>query len=401
MCSTLLPVGAHARFGAESAGRDIAPVRVCFLIDELAAAGTEKQLIALLSRLDRTRVEPILCLLRGHSAASRALEPDGCRIVRLGVKSLRRPASLRRALWFARFLRKSRIEVLQAFFPDSCYFGLPAAWLAGVPHRVRTRNNLGHWLTPLHRWLGRLLNFVSTVNVANCRAAADALHASERPPQDSIVVLENGVDLERFQNIAPLEMQLAGEAVHIGALANLRPVKGLALLVEAASRLSAEHPTALFEVAGEGEQRPELERLIDRQRLQGRFHLAGAVSDASDFLARQHIAVLCSHSEGMSNALLEYMAAGRAVVATAVGAAPDIITDEVHGLLVPAGDPGALAQAIGRLLHEPELAMRLGREARNKACGRYSREAMVRRFEDFYEGLARRGAENGGLHIAS
>ena len=113
------------------------PVRVCFLIDELAAAGTETQLLALLRRLDRSRVRPYLVLLRGDSAASRALEPDDCPVLRLGVGPLHSPATLARAWRLARFLRRERIDVLQAYFPDSSYFGLPAAYLAGVPHRPR------------------------------------------------------------------------------------------------------------------------------------------------------------------------------------------------------------------------------------------------------------------------
>src|SRR5260370_42362670 len=89
------------------------PVRVCFMIDELAPAGTESQLLALIRRLDRRRVQPYLCLLRGHSAVSRSLEPDCCPVRRLGVGPLHSPATLARACRLARFLRRERIDVLQ------------------------------------------------------------------------------------------------------------------------------------------------------------------------------------------------------------------------------------------------------------------------------------------------
>src|SRR4051794_10638623 len=91
-----------------TAGRP--PVRVCFLIDELATAGTETQLLALIRGLDRGRVRPYLCLLRGESAASGALEPDCCPVLRLGVGRLRSPATLLNAWHFARFLRRERID---------------------------------------------------------------------------------------------------------------------------------------------------------------------------------------------------------------------------------------------------------------------------------------------------
>jgi glycosyltransferase involved in cell wall biosynthesis len=105
------------------------------------------------------------------------------------------------------------------------------------------------------------------------------------------------------------------------------------------------------------------------------------------FLADLDVAVLPSRAEGMSNAVLEYMAAGRPIVATAVGANPDLLDHGVTGLLVPPGDDSALAWAIGKLLREPAGARRMGEAARSVAQQRYSREAMVARFEDFYQSL--------------
>jgi glycosyltransferase involved in cell wall biosynthesis len=380
--------------GLRAAAPARAPVKVCFLIDELAPAGTETQLLALIRYLDRRRVRPYLCLLRGDSLVSQALEPDDCPILRLGVGALRHPATLWRFGRFVRFLRCERIDVVQAYFPDSSYFGVPAAWLAGVRHRVRTRNNIGHWLTPLHRLLGRALNVLTTCTIANCEAARRALLEAEKPAAESVLVLENGVDLERFRDIPPLA-KCAPTAPRVGVVANLRPVKGLDAFVAAAGRLGDRHRRAVFAVAGEGELRASLDEQARRGGLEGRFQVLGSVADVPEFLAGLDVAVLCSHAEGMSNALLEYMAAGRAIVATAVGAATELIEDGTHGLLVAPGDTERLAEAIGRLLDDRHLARRLGEAARRRAWERYSREAMVHRFEDFYEQLvAGRGGVN-------
>jgi glycosyltransferase involved in cell wall biosynthesis len=363
------------------------PVRVCFLIDELAHAGTETQLLALIRHLNRRRVRPYLCLLRGDSSMSQALEPDHCPIMRLGIRSLCRPATLLQAWRFARFLRREHIDVLQVYFPDSSYFGVPAAWLARVKHRVRTRNNIGHWLTPLHRRLGRALNLLATQTVANCHAARAALLSAEKPRPESVIVLENGVDLGRFGDIPSLAARLADAAPHVGVVANLRPVKGIDVFVQAAAEVRRRHPQAIFTVAGAGELRAKLEQQAAAAGLAGHFTLAGSQSDVPGFLAGLDVAVLCSHAEGMSNALLEYMAAGRAIVSTAVGAATEMIEHGVHGLLVPPGDARQLAETIGHLLADRGLAQRLGAAARERALLCYSREAMVRRFEDFYAGL--------------
>jgi len=370
------------------------PVRVCFLIDELAAAGTETQLLALIRHLDRARVRPYLVLLRGEAPLSRQLEPDGCPVLRLGVGSLRSPRTALRAMRFIQFLWREQIDVVQVYFPDSSYFGVMAAWLAGVRHRLRTRN-IGHWLTRTHRLLGRAINVFTTATVANCEAARRSLLADEKPSPESVFVLPNGVDLDRFLTM-PVP---TGPARCVGAVANLRHVKGLDVLVNAAARLKDDFPDLCFRVAGEGDERANLERQVRGAGLEGRFFLPGSQGDIPAFLAGLDVAVLASRAEGMSNAVLEYMAAARPIVATAVGATPELIRPDEHGLLVPPGDAAALAAAIARLVADRALASRLAESARRRAREEYSRAAMVRRFEEFYTRLVFQ--EERGLHVAS
>jgi glycosyltransferase involved in cell wall biosynthesis len=362
------------------------PVRVCFLIDDLNTAGTETQLIALIRELDRTRVQPFLCLLRGESRCSQALEPAECPVLRLGAGSLCRATTLVHAWRFARYVRRERIDVLQVYFPDSTYFGVPVAWLARIPRIVRTRNNLGYWMTPWHRGLGRFCNRFTDVLVANCDAARQSVIANEKLAGERVVVLENGVDLARFRVGVGASSRRGCEIAtrRIGVVGNLRPVKGLDNFIRAASNLIVTHCDLTFHIAGDGPLRSDLKRLAVEHGLKNRFVLEGTLVDVPGFLAGLDIAVLPSRSEGMSNALLEYMAAGKPIVATAVGGNTQLIDDGVHGLLVPPDDPDALAAAISRLIMDADLATQMGRAARKRVEERYSREAMVRRFEKFY-----------------
>jgi len=362
------------------------PLRVCFLIDELARAGTEGQLLALIRCLDRRKVSPYLCLLRGGSSGD--LEPPDCPILRLGVGSLCRPAAVAAVWRLVNWLRKEQIDVVQCYFPDSCYLGLPTAWLAGVPHRIRVRNNLGHWLTPLHRLMARLLRPLTTLTLTNSQAGRAKLQSSEALPADRVCVLTNGVDLDRFLEL-PLPDLSRDRVRRIGVVANLRHVKGLDILVQAAAEVVRQYP-AIFEIAGEGETRAELERMITRLGLEQSVRLAGQISDVPRFLGKLDVAVLPSRSEGMSNALLEYMAAGRPIVATSVGAAAELLHEGVHGLLVPPGNLEALGKALGWLLDHPAEARRMAAAARQRARTEFSRQAMVQRFEGFYGSLPRR-----------
>jgi glycosyltransferase involved in cell wall biosynthesis len=368
-------------------------IRVCFLIDRLAAAGTESQLLALIRHLDRAHVQPYLCLLDGEDAASQALEPQDCPVLRLGVRRLTQLRTIPRAWRLARFLRRERIDVVQVYFPDSTYFGTLVGRLAGVPRLVRTRNNLGYWLTPGHRWLGRLCNLVTDAIVANCIACRDAVIRDESAPGQSVVVLSNGVELGRFAEVAPVSSR--SEPPRVGIVANLRPVKDLEGFVRAAAAVARLHPTATFAIAGEGEQRSSLEALVQQLELQGRCHLLGSIADTPAFLESLDVAVLCSRSEGMSNALMEYMAAGRPIVATSVGANSELIDDGVNGLLVPPGDPTRLAEAVHRLLADPALAARFGAAARRKAEQNFCLQRRARRFEAFYRGLLLSGTPGG------
>src|SRR5262249_6709143 len=143
-------------------------------------------------------------------------------------------------------------------------------------------------------------------------------------------------------------------------------------------------PDVLFSIAGDGPLRGRLERQIQQLGLGKRVSLLGRVADVPGYLSRLDIAVLCSTSEGMSNAILEYMAAGKAVVATAVGANPELIEDGVTGLLIPPDDADALAEAVQTLVDEAELRTRLGSAAQEFVRQRFSRQRAVAGYQDLY-----------------
>jgi glycosyltransferase involved in cell wall biosynthesis len=285
-------------------------------------------------------------------------------------------------------LRRERIELVQTFFEDSSYFAVPAAKLAGVRSIVRTRRNLGYWLRPIDRWLGRLYNrvFVDAM-VVNCDACRQAVIVQEGIAASRVTIVENGIDLGPFEAVPPLSPAGNGRTKKVGIVANLRPIKGPEVLIAAAKLVAQSFPDVVFRVAGAVAD--SVRRFAEESGIADRIEFAGRISDVPAFLSELDVAVLTSHSEGFSNALLEYMAAGRPVVATAVGAASDVIEDGVQGLLAPPGNPQAVASAIGQLLGNPALAARMGAAGRQRAFQRYSLEGMVRRHEELYGDLVR------------
>ncbi len=382
----------------------IRPLRVCFIIDDLSVAGIEGQLLLLLKHLDRSKVEPYLCLLNGDERLT-YLEPDHCPIIRLKTKKLLRPSSCVQAIRFGRYLRRERIDVLHPLFPDSLYFGAVVARLARVPCVVRFRVDLGYWMTATDRWLGRVLSRLVNATMVNCEACRQVAITQEGAKPESVAVIPNGVDLARFDGppengdrphlcaapSGPLgqmgTVPVFDRVRRVGVVANLRPVKNLGLFVRAAADLKSSHPDVRFQIAGEGECRTELESLIRELGMQDRFDLLGTVADIPAFLRRLDVAVLCSHSEGSPNAIMEYMAAGLPSIVTDVGGNGELVEHERFGLVVPPNDIAGLSAAIARLLDDRPLALRMGQAARQRAFAEFGVETQARRYEEFYREL--------------
>lgn len=356
------------------------------MIDNLAVAGTELQLLKLIDGLDRSKAVPHLCLLDGASDLSRSLEPEDCPVIRLGIRSLHHPSSLMRALKFARFLRQQRIDIVQTYFPDSTYFGVFVARMARVRRVVRTRRDLGYWLRPIDRWAGWSCGRLADLTITPCEACREAIIEQESVSPESVVVIENGLDLSSLTKI-PLPASTPEAAPRrVGLVANLRPVKGPDIFVRAAGLIAKRYPDVEFQMAGTGDAHSVL-RLAEECGIRNRLELLGRVTNVPKFLAGLDVAVLASRSEGLSNALLEYMAAARPIVATAVGGNKELVQDDREGLLVSPESPDALAAAVARLLDNPDQARRFGIAARNRVVGNNSLEAMISKHEALYAKL--------------
>jgi glycosyltransferase involved in cell wall biosynthesis len=407
--SNTLPEGVHtssglAQFGRSkrSAGANNAtlargkaisfdnPIRVCFVIDRLIPGGTELHLVRLIESLDRRMVAPYLCLLDGEDPVSRSMEPCNCPVIRLGITSLLSWHSLHNARQFADYLSRERITIVQTYFPDSTYFGSTVGRFARVPYVLRTRRNVGHWVTFCDRWMGRLLSCAVSGTIANCEAARAAVIRQEWERPNRCVVIRNGVDLERFSHIPPGPASADPRLARIGLVANLRPVKAPGLLLAAAAQLRTHFPSVTYHVAGLSDDHA-LSDDIRRLGLEERFFLHGSLNDVAGLLSLTDVAVLTSRAEGLSNTLLEYMAAGRPIVATAVGGNVELVKHGETGLLIPPDDPTALADAVRRLLSDLMLGKRLGTAAREQVIKNHSREAETHFYETLYCDLVTHG----------
>lgn len=363
-------------------------IRVCYVIDELRVGGTERQLAQVASRLDPTRVQAEICCLRGDPSTI-GLRVD-CPVRVLGIRRLRHPGTLARVLAFARYLRRRRVEVVQTFFFDAALVGILAGRLAGVPLLIASRRDLGYWYSPwtLHwtRLVGRLAHRI----LANSEAVRDAVVRTEGVPREKVDVIHNGIELPALadpggRRLLRSRLGIPPDGLVFGLVANLnRPVKDVGTFIAAAARVAVRLPDASFLVVGDGPLRPELEAQAQRLGLTGRILFVGEIGEPSEYVAALDVGVLSSRSEGLPNAILEYMAHGIPSVATRVGGVPEVLHDGRTGLLVPPQDPEAMAEAILGLVGSAETRRTMGAEARRRVETAFSLEGMVEELERYY-----------------
>jgi glycosyltransferase involved in cell wall biosynthesis len=361
------------------------PLPLVVVMTSFDPGGTERQMIELLRRLDRGRwsVEVASFLRRGPLFDSvAAIAP----VTVFPVSSFLRPA-MARALWsFARWCRDKHVAVVHTAEVPANIFGLPGAALGRVPVRIGNRREINPDKTAATIAIQRAAYTCAHRIVANSNAAAERLQA-EGVPAAKISVVRNGLDLERFP---PAPRRAAPRRVVI--VANLRREKGHDVLIDAAPDVLRRFPDARFDVVGAG---PELNALLDRARNRGVAHafaFLGHREDVADRLAASDIFVLPSRSEASPNALLEAMAAGLPVIASAVGGVPEIVDDDRTGLLVKAGNCRVLAERLCQLMADPSRGGRIGDAARREVASRFSFDRMVAAFEQVYvDELTRRG----------
>jgi len=370
----------------------VAPLPIGFVMTSFESGGTERQMVELLRRLDPARWQVhVACFHATGRWLGPALEKAST-LVEFPLRGFRRPETARRALHFAGWCRERRLAVVHTSDLYANVFALPLAALARVPVRIANRREIVADKTPAQLYAQRAAYSFAHKVVTNSQAGAVRLR-TERVSDQKIVVVGNGLDTQRFR-----PGPRTSRTRRVVVVANLRSEKGHDVLLEAAALVLRQQPDARFDIVGNG---PRLGALRAQAQDLGLTHAVsfiGHSENVEDRLLGAEIFALPSRSEAMPNALLEAMSAGLPVVACAVGGIVEVVEHERTGLLVPAGNPPALASQLLRLMADPALGMRLGHAARAEVIARYSFDRMVAAFEGVYQAeLTRRGCEAGDV----
>lgn len=359
-------------------------MRILQLCSAREIGGGEKHLADLANSLSR----------RGHDVyaaliPSSPLRPELSALPEQNILEIpmRNSLNVVSAMKLGRFVRENQIEIIHAHVARDYPLAALAAGLAPGSHLILTR----HVLFPLTKIHTLTLRRVARV-IAVSQAVADGLRAQNIFEPDKIVVIHNGVDLNRFvqsREAVPYDQSRPRMKLRVGTIGHLAPIKGHDDLIRAAAIICAERDDIEFVIAGEdksssGEHRRNLESLIEELGLGEQVRLVGWLEHVEPLLRTLDLFVSAAHSEPFGLAIIEAMASGVPVIATMSEGAREIVEADKTGKLVPVADVEAIAKAISGLLADKSECDRLRIGAQRAVAARFGLERMVEATEDVY-----------------
>jgi len=367
------------------------PVKVLHLITELNVGGAEMVLARLLGRLGRDRFDPrVACWYGARGMVGRSIRGLGIPVIDLNMTAKWRWDAFCRLY---RLLRRFRPHILHCWMFHANLPGRIIGRMAGVPIIITSRRISTEG--PFRDGLNRLTAGLDDRVIAVCEAARRAEIRATRVPPEKVVTIHNGLDPARFHP-CPSPQERARVRHRLGVLPNgpligsvgrLHAQKGYSDLLTALGIVCRQMAEIRLIIVGEGKLRSALHAQAVRAGLSGRVVFAGARCDVSEILPALDLFVLPSLYEGLPNVVLEAMAAGLPVVATGVDGTREVVLNGKTGLLVPPGDPAALAEAIGLLMEHPDLGRKMGAAGRERIRRHFSIAQMAGQTAWVYEAL--------------
>lgn len=362
-------------------------MRILYIIDSLSIGGAEMLLMDLVAAA-QARGDTVLVAYYTPGPLAAALTERGVEIARLSEHKLRDPRVIFRAV---RLMRRWKPDIVHTHLTKSDLVGQLAARIAKVPRRVMTIHCEDQWrnkavLSRIYKAATKGVNACIAVS----REVADFTISSGSVPAERTLIIDNGVDTDRFnpETATPIDLTAYGVPQGrkvVAVIGRLKPQKDHETFLTAAAQLLSKDPELHFLVVGVGELEEELREQAQLAQLTpDRLSFTGLIRDVPGLLAAVDIVVISSAWEGLPVILLEAMGMARPIVATRVGGIPGVVTDEESAILVPPKSPTALADGISRVARLPELGARIGSGARQIAVTGYSSAMMTQRTFNTY-----------------
>jgi glycosyltransferase involved in cell wall biosynthesis len=369
-------------------------IRLLKFLAYLAIGGSERQVLNIRQGIDKSRFDVHLGCF-GRFDEQIGVDLSGTPLEVYKIRKLYGVRAMKECLRLASYLRQNRIDIVHAYNFYANVFALPAARLAKVPVVLASIRDTGEIWTARQRAVNKMVCRLADRVVVNAEAIKRGLIADGYRPE-RIIVVPNGIICPPLRNSKDGELHqefgLSPDDMLIGLVSRIDRLKGLEYFLDAAHDVLARVPHAKFLIIGDNsfnpQYREELKQQVVRLGLQDKVIFTGFRLDVPKILSSLAVSILPSViGEGLSNSLLESMAAAVPVIATNVGGNPEVIVHGETGLLVPPKKPSALAEAICQVILTPGLRQSFGQAGRRRVLEHFSNERMIRTVERMYGDL--------------
>ncbi len=358
-------------------------IHIQHVVLSLQPGGLENGVVNVVNRLNPERFRSSVCCLKQAGEFAARLESD------VIVHQMGWPGGNDLGLvWrLAQLFRQTRTDVVHTRNAEAFFYGFLGAKIAAVPAVIHSEHGRNFNDRPLRLWVQRMFSKRTDAIFSVSEALKQELVARLGIPAGRLEMIHNGVDASHFvpgnRTRDRATWGVAPGDVVVGSVGRLVTVKNFPLLLRAVSSLSTDRIVVVL--IGDGPERPALEAIARELGIAARVRFLGHREDVAELLPAMDIFVLPSVSEGISNTLLEAMAAGVAVVASNVGGNPEVVRDRVDGLLFESGDEAGLRDKLQKMFADAVLRASLGRAARERMLSEFSMEAMIARYEQLYQ----------------
>lgn len=355
--------------------------------------GTETQVSLLLKNLDRNKYEIYLICLRNSDWLEKSGSVLNCKIKAFNIKAKLNPTIIISFFRLIQYIKKIKPDIVITFFRESNIIGVIAAKLAGTKQIVSTRRDYGLWLQSRgYRFLILANKFVKGI-VTNSEKVKELTSKEEKFDASKIKVIYNGLQYDGYKTNPDENRRLKRELgilennKIVGIIANLRPMKRYHTFINAANYVLEKNRKVDFVIIGDGLLRKELEMLTEELGISKLVHFAGSREDVLPYLSIFDIGVNCSANEGLSNAIMEYMAYGVPCIVSRSGGNEELIMNDVNGYTFELDNHEELGNLIIDLLSNSRLQRDFTIKSKRKILRQLNIENMVDAYDSYFSGI--------------
>jgi glycosyltransferase involved in cell wall biosynthesis len=376
------------------------PLRIGYYLSSNAMGGQERHVLSLIDYLSARHPITVFCDAARdgnpfyEELEARGLRPQILRLPRMSTKGIVRPVAMSLPVILAarRALAAAHLDAIHyhAGLLGEMYAPIVAGCMAGIPARILTLHNYIVKHAPLRRFIeSRVLRRLDRIVAVSNHTKRELVEKKDVLPEQ-VVVVPNGVEVAAYANMmerreARGALGLSNKALVVGLVGRLHDLKGIDLMIEAVPLIKAQVPRLQVVLIGVGPEEDALKQLARYRAASDVVRFAGYRRDARRFMSALDLIALPSRDEANPLALLEAMACGKPVVGARVGGVPEVVVDGVTGLLAPPENVPALAEAVVRLLNDPDMRQAMGEAGRERVQVHFSRQAMLEKTAALYE----------------